>query len=336
MKAFGFYQALPLSHAEALVEITLPTPVATGHDVLVDVRAISINPVDVKVRANSQPAAGEFRIPGWDAAGVVLAVGEKVSHFKVGDRVWYAGAMRRHGSYCEQQLVDERLVGKIPDNLDFAHAASLPLTAITAWELLFDRLAVHEADPSHAGTLLILGAAGGVGSILTQLASTLTGLTVIGTASRPDSQAWVMHHGAHHVINHAEPLRPQLEALGIAEVSYVIGLNQSESYLSQIVDILRPEGKFALIDDPKVLDIAPFKLKSISVHWELMFTRSIFQTETQIKQHHLLNRVAKLVEEERLHPTVSTKLEGINLDTLRHAHAMVERGNMLGKVVLEK
>ncbi|OON41701.1 NADPH:quinone reductase [Izhakiella australiensis] len=336
MKTYGFYQALPLDHADSLVEIDMPDQQPGEHDLLIDVKAIAINPVDVKVRANSQPAAGEYRIPGWDAAGIVLATGSKVSRFKPGDRVWYAGAMRRHGSYSPQQLVDERLVGAMPQTLDFAEAASLPLTAITAWELLFDRLQVQHCDPVEAGVLLILGAAGGVGSVLLQLARELTGLTVIGTASRPASQQWVRERGAHHVISHAEPLRPQLEALGINEVTHVVGLNNSQAYLTQIVDILRPEGQFALIDDPKTLDIAPFKLKSLSVHWELMFTRSIFQTDSQVKQHQLLNKLALLVDQGRIRPTLTEKLQGINLETLKKAHALVEKGDMLGKVVLTR
>ncbi|HCT3749497.1 TPA: zinc-binding alcohol dehydrogenase family protein [Klebsiella aerogenes] len=336
MKAIGFYNALPIDDAESLVEIDLPEPVPGENDLLVEVRAISINPVDVKVRANSQPAPGEFRIPGWDAAGVVTGVGAKVSGFKEGDRVWYAGAMRRHGSYCQQQLVDARIASRMPDNLDFGEAASLPLTAITAWELLFDRLKVQHIDPAQPGTLLILGAAGGVGSVLTQLARELTGLTVIGTASRQVSQEWVLSHGAHFVINHSQPLRPQLEALGFTGVTHVIGLNNSESYLQQIADVLEPEGQFALIDDPRTLDIAPFKLKSLSVHWELMFTRSIFQTDSQYKQGELLNKLAKLVEQKRITPTVTKQLAGINVETIKEAHALVERGNMLGKIVLIK
>ncbi|WP_435930264.1 zinc-binding alcohol dehydrogenase family protein [Dryocola sp. BD613] len=336
MKAIGFYNALPLQDANSLVDIDLPEPEPGPYDLLVDVRAISINPVDVKVRANSQPEPGHFRVPGWDAAGVVMATGAKVSHFKTGDRVWYAGDMRRHGSYCQQQLVDERIVGRMPANLDFAQAASLPLTGITAWELLFDRLKVQHVNPARSGTLLILGAAGGVGSILTQLARELTGLTVIGTASRSASKEWVMNHGAHYVINHAEPLRPQLETLGFSGVTHVVGLNNSESYLQQIVDVLEPEGHFALIDDPRSLDIAPFKLKSLSVHWELMFTRSIFQTDSQRKQGELLNRIAMLVEQVRIRTTVTKQLSGINITTLKEAHTLVERGDMLGKVVLTK
>jgi len=334
MKAVGFHQNHPISHPQALEDITLPTPELKDHDILVEVKAVSVNPVDTKVRKGGDVPEGQARVIGWDAAGIVRAAGPLATRFKPGDRVWYAGDITRPGSNSELQAVDERIVGPMPTTLDFAEAASLPLTAITAWELLFDRLQVHAADPTENGVLLIVGAAGGVGSILTQLARQLTGLTVIGTASRDTSRDWVRSQGAHHVINHREAWAPQLQALGIGEITYVVGLNDSASYLQQIAGVLRPEGKFALIDDPATLDIRPFKTKSISVHWELMFTRPIFTTSSLDRQHALLRRVAELVDRGDLKHTLTRRIDGIDAAGLKQAHAWVEAGDMTGKVVL--
>ncbi|WP_459616668.1 zinc-binding alcohol dehydrogenase family protein [Bordetella sp. 2513F-2] len=335
MKAIGFRQPLPIDHPQALEDLVLPDPVPAGHDLLVEVRAVSVNPVDVKVRSSARPPEGEPRILGWDAVGLVRAVGDKVSRFKPGDRVWYAGAINRPGSNAELQLVDERIAGPAPDSLDDAQAAALPLTALTAWELLFDRLAVQHADPVRENRLLVVGAAGGVGSVLLQLARNLTGLTIIGTASRPETQAWALENGAHHTIDHHQPWAPQLAALGYADVSHVIGLNHTDSYLQQIVDVLRPEGQLALIDDPASFDIVPFKLKSLSVHWELMFTRPLFQTASLERQHHILRRMAGLVDAGIVCSTLTRRIAGINAATLREAHAAIERGDTRGKIVLE-
>jgi zinc-binding alcohol dehydrogenase family protein len=335
MKAVGFYKPLPIDHPEALLDLDLPEPVASGHDLLVEVHAVSVNPVDVKVRRSATPPAGEARVMGWDAAGVVRAVGEQVSRFKIGDRVWYAGQIDRPGSNAELQLVDERIVGPAPASLDFAAAAALPLTTLTAWELLFDRLKVQTADPAQENRLLVIGASGGVGSVLLQLARQLTGLTLIATASREETQAWALAHGAHHVIDHSQPWAPQLARLGYADVTHVIGLNHTESYLAQIVEILRAEGQLALIDDPAQLDIAPFKAKSLSVHWELMFTRSLFSTPSLSRQHDILRRVAALVDSGVVKSTLTQRIAGINSANLKRAHAEMERGAMRGKIVLE-
>jgi len=335
MKAIGFYKPLPIEAADSLVDIELPDPLAKGFDLLVEVKAVSVNPVDIKVRASATPPTGHARVLGWDAAGVVKAVGPHVTRFKPGDRVWYAGDLTRPGSNAELQLVDERIVGLMPTSLDFAEAAALPLTAITAWELLFDRLKVQHADPTHETRLLIIGAAGGVGSILIQLARQLTGLTVIATASRPETQEWVTSLGAHHVIDHSRPWAAQLAEQGITQVSHVIGLNHTEAYIQQIIDVLEPEGQLALIDDPEALDIRPFKLKSISVHWEFMFTRSMFKTGSMSRQHDLLRRVAALIDSGTLKSTVNHRVEGINAKNLKEAHAMLEHGNARGKIVLE-
>ena len=334
MKAIAAFANLPASHELALQDITLPAPQAHGHDLLVRVEAISVNPVDTKIR-KSLPAQAQQqpKVLGWDAAGVVEAVGEQVTLFRPGDRVWYAGAIHRDGSNSELQLVDERIVGRMPATLGFAEAAALPLTAITAWELLFDRLGLQEGA-HHGERLLIVGAAGGVGSILIQLARVLTGLQVIATASRPESQAWVRELGAQHVVNHQQPLGEGLAEQGIAEVDYVISLNQTDRHFDEIVKVLKPQGKLALIDDPEPIDIRQLKRKSISLHWELMFTRSLFATPDMIAQHHLLCRVAELVDAGRIRSTLSTSLGSINAANLRRAHALLESNSATGKVVL--
>lgn len=333
MKAIAFTQhGLPIDSPQALVDMDLPKPTPGPRDLLVEVRAVSVNPVDTKIRAGS--AATEPKILGWDAVGVVRAVGSQVSLFAVGDEVFYAGSIVRPGSYSEFHLVDERIVGHKPASLDNAHAAALPLTSITAWELLFDRLGV--AEGSGAGdALLIVGASGGVGSILVQLARQLTRMTVIGTASRPETRAWVEQLGAHHVIDHSQPLVPQLESLGIGQVSHVASLTHTDSHFLQLIDALRPQGKLAVIDDPQTLDVMPMKRKALSLHWELMFTRSLFETPDMIKQHELLNRVAELIDAGVLKTTLGEHFGAINAQNMRRAHAVVESGKAKGKLVLE-
>ena len=336
MKAVGYQTPQAIEQATALLDITLPDPVATGRDLLVEVKAISVNPVDTKVRKSAAPAEGqEYKVLGWDASGIVKAVGPDVTLFQPGDRVWYAGSIARQGTNSELHLVDERIVGHAPASLDFAQAAALPLTAITAWEMLFDRLGVVPGKQPGGKTLLIIGAAGGVGSMLTQLAARLTNLTVIASASRPETQAWVRQLGAHHVIDHRQPLAQELKRIGFATVDYIAGLTQTETHLAQIIEAIAPQGKFALIDDPAVLDITPFKRKSVSVHWELMFTRSLFATEDMIGQHQLLNEVAALVDAGLLRSTLAEHFGSINAHNLQRAHALLESGRTRGKVVLE-
>ncbi|MDN6856129.1 zinc-binding alcohol dehydrogenase family protein [Pseudomonas sp. CAN2814] len=335
MKAIGYTQSLPSSDANSLLDIQLPEPTPGPRDLLVEVRAISVNPVDTKVRQRAQPAEGQHKVLGWDAAGVVRAVGSEVSLFKPGDKVWYAGDLTRPGSNAELQLVDERIVGPMPQSLDFANAAALPLTTITAWELLFDRLQVAEGKASAGQSLLIVGAAGGVGSILTQLARQLTGMTVIGTASRPETQEWVRKLGAHHVIDHRQPLSEELKRIGISEVTHVASLNQTEEHLAEIVASLRPQGRLALIDDPLNLDVRLLKQKSLSLHWEFMYTRSMFQTDDMIEQHKLLQRVAGLIDSGVLKTTLGEHFGRIDAANLRRAHALLESNTAKGKIVLE-
>ena len=333
MKAFAITRAATNGSNIAYInEITLPVPQAQGHDLLVEIKAISVNPVDTKVRAGF--SVDTPRVLGWDAVGVVKAVGNEVTLFSPGDEVWYAGALGRPGSNSEFQLVDERIVALKPRSLDNASAAALPLTAITAWELLFDRLGVTR-DGNEGDTLLIVGAAGGVGSILTQLASKLTKMTVIGTASRPASQQWVREAGAHHVIDHSKPLSEELARIGVKEVTHVASLNNTEAHYLSMIAALAPQGKLALIDDPQSLDVVPLKLKSISLHWEFMFTRSMFETRDMIAQHQLLSEVATLIDNQVIKTTLGEHYGAITAENLQKAHVQLETGRAVGKIVLE-
>lgn len=335
MKAVAYYQSLPSSDAESLLDIELPAPTPGPRDLLVAVRAISVNPVDTKIRSNVAPTDGQAKVLGWDVAGVVQAVGSEVSLFQVGDEVYYAGALQRAGGNSELHVVDERIVGHKPKNLGFAEAAALPLTAITAWELLFERLKIAQGSASNGQSLLIIGAAGGVGSILTQLARQLTGLTVIGTASRPETAAWVKQLGAHHVIDHSQPLLAQLQQLGIPQVDHVASLTHTDLHYDQLIEALAPQGQLALIDDPAQLDVVKLKRKSLSLHWEFMYTRSLFETPDMQAQNALLEQVAQLVEGGTLRTTLGEHFGRINANNLRRAHAQLESGTSRGKIVLE-
>jgi len=333
MKAVAYRQPLAIDAAESLLDVTLPDPMPGPRDLRVRVQAISVNPVDTKIRKRAAPPAGEFKVLGWDAAGIVESVGPQVTLFKPGDRVWYAGDITRPGSNAELHCVDERIVGRMPSSLSFAQAAALPLTAITAWELLFDRLGV---TPQTQGALMIIGAAGGVGSILTQLARQLTSLTVVGTASRPETQAWVRELGAHHVIDHSQPLLAELQRVAVPSVTHVASLTQTDRHYAEIIKSLAPQGRLGLIDDPaQPLDVMALKGKSLSLHWELMFTRSMFQTADMHAQHELLNRVAQLVDEGRLRSTLGEHFGAISAANLKRAHAYIESGAARGKAVLE-
>lgn len=332
MKAIVYTQAgLSIDDPQSLYIAELPKPTPGPRDLLVKIQAISVNPVDCKLRQGVSPPGP--RVLGWDAVGTVEAVGDEVGQFAVGDEVWYAGDITRQGSYAEYGLVDERIAGKRPASISMTEAAALPLTAITAWELLFDRLGIVEGG-GGGQHLLIVGAGGGVGSILVQLARELTGLVVIGTASRPATQAWVKELGAHHVIDHGKPLQAQLRELGIEQVDHVISLTHTDTYYAQLIELLKPEGQLALIDDPATLDAIPLKRKSISLHWEFMFTRSMYRTASMDKQHALLGRIAELVDQRRLRTTVGEHFGEIGADTLRRAHKLIESNQAVGKIVL--
>lgn len=333
MKAIGYYQPLPIDNPESLQDIELPAPVAGPRDLLVRVKAISVNPVDTKVRRNMAPEAGQPKVLGWDAAGTVEAVGAGVKNFKVGDRVYYAGSIVRPGANAELHAVDERIAALAPTSLDDAQAAAMPLTTITAYELLFDRLRV----PKNGGagqTLLVTGGAGGVGSILIQLARQLTQLRVVATASRAETRAWCLALGAHAVIDHSKPLAAELKAAGIGEVDMVASLTQTGQHYAQIIESLKPQGQLAVIDDLPSLDAMPLKTKCISLHWEMMFARSRFETPDIAEQGALLAEVAALVDAGRIRTTANADFGTINAANLRKAHALIESGKAQGKVVL--
>ena len=339
MKAIGFQASHEGTGPEALKDIELDQPVPSGRDLLVRVAAVSVNPVDTKVRMRSTGTNGAYQVLGWDAAGEVTAVGEQVTGYQIGDQVWYAGDITRPGANAEYHLVDERIVGTRPRSLSDAEAAAIPLTAITAWELLFDRLGFEqttdENNPSGA-RLLVVGAAGGVGSILIQLAKCLTDATVIATASRPQSATWVRDLGADQVIDHTQPFAAELSRVGVDNVTHVISLNHTDDHFEQLVEVLAPQGKFALIDDPEtLLDIRKLKLKSLSLHWELMFTRSMFETDDMLKQRDLLNRVAELIDAGSIRTTVGANYGAIYAENLQKAHRDIESGTAIGKIVLE-
>ncbi|MFV0672948.1 zinc-binding alcohol dehydrogenase family protein [Variovorax sp. tm] len=333
MKAIGYYQPLPIDNPESLQDIELPTPVPGARDLLVRVKAVSVNPVDTKVRKNAAPEAGQAKVLGWDAVGAVEAVGAQVKNFKVGDRVYYSGSIIRSGTNAELHAVDERIAALAPKSLDDSQAAALPLTTITAYELLFDRLRVPKGG-GEGQTLLVTGGAGGVGSILIQLARQLTKLRVIATASRAETRAWCLELGAHAVIDHSRPLAAELKAAGIGEVDMVASLTQTDQHYAQIIESLKPQGQLAVIDDMKVLDAMPLKTKCISLHWEMMFARSRFETPDIAEQGALLAEVAALVDAGRVRTTANASFGTINAANLRRAHALIESGKAQGKVVL--
>ena len=333
MKAVGYYQPLPIDNPESLQDIELPAPVAGPRDLLVRVKAVSVNPVDTKIRKNAAPEAGQAKVLGWDAVGTVEAIGSGVKNFKVGDRVYYAGSIVRPGANAELHAVDERIAAIAPKTLDDSQAAALPLTTITAYELLFDRLRVPKGG-GEGRTLLITGGAGGVGSILIQLARQLTKLRVVATASRAETREWCLALGAHTVIDHSKPLAAELKAAGIGEVDMVASLTQTEQHYAQIIESLKPQGQLAVIDDMKLLDAMPLKTKSLSLHWEMMFARSRFETPDIAEQGALLAEVAALVDAGRIRTTANASFGPINAANLQRAHALIESGKAQGKVVL--
>lgn len=331
MKAVGLYRYLPISDPESLLDVDIPRPAAPkGRDLLVAVKAISVNPVDTKRRAPKPDVEKEPRILGWDASGVVEAVGDGCTLFKPGDEVFYAGSIVRPGTNSELHLVDERIVGHKPRSLSFASAAALPLTSLTAWELMFDHLRISTDRLADPGSLLVVGGAGGVGSIAIQLARRLTSLHVIATASRPETSEWVKQLGAHQVIDHSKSLAAQVK-----DVRYVLALTQTDQHFTDLVELMAPEGALGVIDDPKTaLDIKLLKRKSLALHWEFMFTRAVFETPTMIRQHRILEQVSRLVDDGVLRSTMTEDLGRIDAANLRKAHALLESGRARGKIVL--
>src|SRR3954470_6426584 len=335
MKAIGYKKSLPIEDQDALIDFETAKPEPKGRDIRVAVKAISANPVDYKVRKRAAPPEGETKILGYDAAGIVDAVGPDASLFKAGDEVFYAGSILRQGTNAEFHLVDERIVGHKPKSLSFTQAAALPLTSITAWELLFDRLGALPGKSADPRVLLIVGGAGGVGSILIQLARRLTGLTVVATASRPESVKWCLDLGAHAVIDHARPMKEQIEKLKFPPVALIASLTYTDQHYKALADIIAPQGKFGLIDDPPEFNAAVFKGKAVSIHWESMFTCSSFQTPDMIAQHRPLNDGADLIDKGVLRTTLDQTFGTINAANLKRAQALLESGKSRGKIVLE-
>jgi zinc-binding alcohol dehydrogenase family protein len=334
MRAVAYRRSLPIAEEQSLIDVSVPYPDFGPRDLVVEVKAISVNPVDVKVRARFDPD-GALKILGWDAAGIVHRVGADVTRFAVGDEVFYAGAIDRQGANAEFHSVDERIVGHKPTSLTFAEAAALPLTSLTAWELLFDRFGVPYGKLALENTLLIIGAAGGVGSIAVQLARRLTSLRVIATASRPETQAWVKQLGADIVVDHRDSLVEQIRPLAPRGLAYVMGLTHTEQHFEAIAELLAPEGHFGLIDDPGgPLDIKKLKDKSAALHWEYMFTRARHQTTSMDAQGRILDEIAALVDRGMLQSTLKENVGSIDAANLRAAHALVESGRAFGKVVL--
>ena len=334
MKAVGYKVPGPIAEDASLVDIDLPRPVAEGGDILVEVKAVSVNPVDYKIRSSTPPADGDWKVLGWDAAGIVQEVGPDVTQFAVGDEVYYAGSLIRPGTNAEFHLVDARIVGRKPASHDWAEAAALPLTTLTAWEAMFDRLDVTKPVPG-AAAILIIGGAGGVGSIAIQIARQRTDLIVISTASRPETQEWVKGLGAHHVIDHSRPLAPQIAELNIGAPAFVFSTTHTEQHASDIAELIAPQGRFGFIDDPKALDVMLFKRKAVSIHHELMFTRSLYGTPDMDEQGKILNSLAVLVDDGKIRTTLTEKLSPINAANLKTVHALIESGAARGKIVLE-
>ncbi|MEP1931456.1 MAG: zinc-binding alcohol dehydrogenase family protein [Roseibium sp.] len=334
MKAVALTHYLPIEDPKSFVDVDLPKPSPEGRDILVAVKAVSINPVDTKVRAPKDTVEETPRVLGWDASGVVEAVGPEVTLFKAGDEVYYAGDITRSGTNSEFQLVDERIVGSKPESLSFAEAAALPLTTITAYESFFDRLGIDRDGGNKGESILIIGAGGGVGSIGIQLAKA-AGLTVIATASRPETTAWVKDLGADHVVNHREPMAQQVRALGMQFVDHIAIFNDMRHF-ETAVDLIRPQGAIVTIDNTdSPMPMADMKVKAASLHWEFMFTRAMFETPDMIEQHKLLTYVAGEIDAGRIRTTLDKVLSPINAENIRAAHALIETGTAKGKVVVE-
>jgi zinc-binding alcohol dehydrogenase family protein len=336
VKAVGLYRNLPIGDPESLVDLTVPKPAPSERELLVEVKAISVNPVDYKVRARPDPNAALPRILGWDAAGVVREVGPGVRLFKPGDEVYYAGSIHKPGANSEFHVVDERIVGRKPRKLGFAAAAAMPLTTLTAWEGLFDRLGISSSGGDSGKTVLLIGAAGGVGSIAIQLAKKLAGLRVVATASRPESSRWVKELGADAVIDHTGDLAAQMKASGVAEADYIFCLTDATPYFPRFAPVVRPQGKLCLIVSmSEPVQLTPLMQKNVSIHWEFMFTRSLFQTPDMQRQHEILEAAAALIDSGTLRTTLAESLGSINAANLRRAHELLERGRTIGKLVLE-
>ena len=336
MKAVALTHYLPIEDPNSLIDVDVEQPTPAGRDLLVQVLAVSVNPVDTKIRAPKPQVEESPKVLGWDACGIVVDTGDEASLFQPGDRVYYAGDITRQGSNAEYQVVDERIVGRAPNSLSDADAAAIPLTAITAWESLFDRLGIDLDADNSARSLLIIGGAGGVGSIAIQLAARLAGIRVIATASRKETQAWCEQMGAADVINHHRDIEAQLSEIGVASVDFVLCCADTDLHFDAMVEVCKPQGKICcMVDSQGELDMNKLKAKSLHFVWEFMFTRAKYQTEDMIEQHHLLNEVSRLLDEELLQSTLTKTLSPINAENIRTVHAELEQGGAIGKLVVE-
>ncbi|WP_157061318.1 zinc-binding alcohol dehydrogenase family protein [Liquorilactobacillus aquaticus] len=336
MKAVGFKRHLSLEDEESLFDFEMPIPKATGHDLLVKIEAIAVNPIDVSVRLNGSGEYEKPKILGWDACGTVVATGEQVGLFGEDDLVFYAGAFDRSGSNAEYQLVDERLVGHAPQGMDIADIAAMPLTSLTAWEALFEkmRLSIDKPSENKGKTLLVINGAGGVGSVATQLAH-LAGLNVIATASRSETIAWTKDHGADQTINHRQPMPSQLYELGYENIDYILGLSDIDGHFKEMAEMIRPNGRIVSITgNKKPLDMGLLKPKSVEFMWEWMYTKSYYQLPEMITQHESLEKIARLLEQKKIKSTANKIIDGINAENLKAAHAMIETNSSIGKIVL--
>ncbi|WP_440683014.1 zinc-binding alcohol dehydrogenase family protein [Cysteiniphilum halobium] len=335
MKAIGLYEYLPISNPKSLLDLKLEDPLAKAKDILVEVKAVSVNPVDTKVRRRDSPKERNPKILGWDASGVVKAIGDEVTQFEVGDHVFYAGDITRQGSNSELQLVDSRIVGKKPKNLSFSQAAAFPLVGLTAWEALFEKLQINKDAKDK--TLLIIGGAGGVGSIAIQLAKQLSNATIIATASRHSSIQWTKNLGADHIINHHESIKNQLEEIGYQTVDYILCLNSIERHWKAMSEAISPQGEIcSIVESSEPLDLNILKAKSVSFHWELMYTKSLFQIDDIDSQGTILNSISRLIDDKKIQLIDTQILSPINAKNLKQAHELIESGSTIGKIVLEK
>lgn len=335
MKAIGFKTSLPVSNPDSFIAFETDIPKPSGRQLLVKVAAVSVNPVDFKVRQNS--AKGKTletpKVIGWDAVGTVEAVGESASLFKAGDQVFYAGDITKPGSNQAYQLIDERIVGRAPEKVGLAAAAAMPLTALTAWEILFDRIRI-QPDKDKGKSILVIGGAGGVGSVAIQLAKKVAGLTVIATASRPETISWCKQMGADHVVNHKDLVHAVRQA-GFKSVDFIVDFVDTHAYWDSMTELIKPQGHIASITgSAQPIALNKLKSKSASFHWELMFTRSSYETEDMQEQHEILNRVARLMDEAVLQTTLHTTLTGLSAENFREAHRLLETNATIGKIVI--
>jgi len=334
MKAVGLFRYLPIAAPASLIDLEIEKPKPKPRDILVEIKAISVNPIDTKIRAPKDEVEKEPKILGWDASGIVQEIGKDVTLFKIGDEVFYAGDINRQGSNAQFQIVDERIVGFKPKSLSFEEAAALPLTSITAYESLFDRFKIDLNGADRGKSILIIGGAGGVSSIAIQLAKE-AGLHVIASASREKTIEWIKKLGADEAVNHREKMKPQIKALGREFVDYIAIFNDSDSHWNDVCEMIKPQGHIVgIVANKEPLEMSQIRLKSITFSWEFMFTRAMYKTDDMIKQHELLNEIANLIDKKKIHTTLSTTMKPINAKNLKKAHELLESGKTIGKIVI--